>query len=1045
MLCVAIYFLHSMLFFKLRTTISVDFFCSVKKLSMRCLFILPFLFFSFFHLSAQDLLSQQIQERLYRTAIDQMDKSHFGAARESFSQFLSMAAPGDMRSIEAEYYLSFCALNLHHADAEKRFADFIADYPLHPKSISANYDLANFFYVEKNYKKAASYFSKVDFSGLPIEQQNSGRFQYGYSQFSQKSLKESLDQFNFIKAQGGKYGPAASYYAGFVEYSQGDFDNAIIDLKRAEQNEAYSKIVPYVMASVYYKQKKYDELLKYTSQLTNKQGITNIEEISLLSAEAYYKKGDNKNALAAYSTYLEGKEEKADKAVLFRAGHSAFLISEDEAALKYLKLSFSDTDSIGFYSAYYLGSLYLKKQQKPMALTSFDIARKFRPDQKLVEEATFQFAKIAYELGRSDQAISEFEKLLKSFPASVHTVEIKELLSQAYVNANNYNKAIEYIESMPNRSTAINRAYQKATLLKGLDFFNKEQYSQASEYFEKSQQYPIDEEYLAEACFWNGESYSIQKKYELASKQYLKVIGLEGYSNAVLLSKVRYGLGYSYFNLQQYDRSLFNFKEFVTKAAKDQPNLADGIVRLADCYYVSKEYNEAIVNYRRAISLNSADVDYAHLQLGVVLGILRKYKEASAELELVIKNYPHSRFLDEALFQRAQMDFEQGIYASAVVGYSKVITSFPTSRFAPYAFTRRAASYYNLKDFNKTSDDYITVLTNYPNHPASKDVLLPLQESLNLAGRSSEFDKYLSDFKLSNPDSKGIEAVEYEAAKNFYFNQEYAKAIQRLIAYTTQYPDSPRLTEANYYLAEANYRTKDFVKALSIYYTINEDKTFTFANKVIGRIAELEFRQGKYASAIPSYHQLVRVAANKKEQYTAWNGLMESYYFLAQYDSAKFYAETILEKGSVNAGAANKASLYLGKIAKDRGDFETAKDEFLTTINSAQDEYGAEAKYLLGELFYLRKDHKQCYETLVSMNTDFAGYTEWVGKSYLLLSENFLAVGDEFNAKAVLKSLIDNFPIESVKRTASDRLQKLDMAEKSKSEKIKADTLDNEK
>jgi Flp pilus assembly protein TadD len=55
---------------------------------------------------------------------------------------------------------------------------------------------------------------------------------------------------------------------------------------------------------------------------------------------------------------------------------------------------------------------------------------------------------------------------------------------------------------------------------------------------------------------------------------------------------------------------------------------------------------------------------------------------------------------------------------------------------------------------------------------------------------------------------------------------------------------------------------------------------------------------------------------------------MESHYLLAQYDSAEKYARIILEKGNINAGAQNKASLYLGKAAMARGDYELAQDEF---------------------------------------------------------------------------------------------------------------------
>ncbi len=1001
-------------------------------------------FFSFIVTSAQELISQQKSDRLFNAGIDLMGKNQFGAARENFSEYLIVTPANELKHVDAEYYVSFCALNLYHADAEKLFSTFIKEHPVHPKSATANYVMANFFYNEKNYKKASIYYNKVDFTSLNKEEQNNGRFRAGYTYFNLKSLKESLDQFNYIKSQPGHYGPAASYYAGYIEFSYADYDNALIDLKRAELSESYAKIVPYLIASVYYKQKKYEDLQKYISSLSI-EGVTNADEIALLSAEAYYKNEDYASALTGYIRYLNEKEETSDKGVLLRAGYSAYVLGRDEDAVKYLKLSFTDRDSIGFYSAYYLGSLYLKKQQKPMALAAFGISRMYLPDPKLVEESSYQFAKISYDLGQSDQAIREFENLLKSFPQSAHRNETKELLSQAYVNANNFNKAIEYIESLPIRSVAIDRAYQKATMLKGLDLFNKEDYLQAIRFFEKSLINPVDQKFMAEASFWNGEAHSVGKRYEQAAGQYQKIIELEGYTDQNIILKARYGLGYSYFNQQMYDRALFNFKEFVNQSPKNQTNITDGVLRLADCYYVSKMYPDALVNYRKAISLNSIDTDYAHLQSGVVLGIMQKYSEASAEFDWVIKNYPQSRVIDEALYQRAQLDFEQGNYAVAVAGYSRLISAHPSSRFTPYAYTRRAASNYNLKDYNKTSDDYITVLTIYPDHPAGKDVLLPLQEALTLAGRSGEFDKYLTGYKSANPDARGIELVEFEVAKNLYQNQDYTKAIERLTAYSKQYPESPRLVETNYYKAECYYRTKEFLKALDIYYLINNVAAFPFSNKVIGRIAELEFKQGKFDKAIPRYHQLAQISSNKKEQYIAWNGLMESHYLLAQYDSSKAYADIILEKGNVNVGAISKASLYLGKIAKEKGDYETAKDEFISTLNSAQDEYGAEAKYLLGEIFYLTKEHKQCYETLVAVPTDFPSYTVWVGKSYLLLSDNYLAMGDSFNAKAALKSLIANFPLENIKKSAQEKLERIDDIELRKIEKLNTDTIDDEK
>ncbi|GHN01330.1 hypothetical protein WSM22_28190 [Cytophagales bacterium WSM2-2] len=993
------------------------------------------------HVQAQDVLLQQKADRLFKTGMELMSQSQFAAARENFNQYLSLSGGSGTQRQDAEYYRGICSLNLYHSDSEKQLQDFIDHNPSSPKASTAYSELANFFYNEKNYKKAGSYFAKADFSALSSSEQNTAHFRWGYSLFSQKILKDALDQFNYIKAQGGQYGPAASYYAGFSEYSLADYGNALTDLKRAEQSEAYAGIVPYLIANVYYKQKDYETLLTYAQTVSTRAGLGNADEIALLTAEASYKKLDYKNALIGYDKYLTGKETTANKGVLLRAGYSAFVLNQDVKALEYLKNSFADADSVGFYSSYYLGQIYLKSNQKPMALTAFDIARKFKPDQKLVEESSFQYAKISYDMGRADQAISEFENILKAFPNSSHTIEIKELLSQAYVNANNYNKAIDYIEALPNRSPVVERAYQKATMLKGMDLFNQELYPMAVQFFEKSLQHPSDKNYVAEASFWNAETYSIGRKYEQAAANYLRVIDEESEAPSLIL-KARYGLGYAYFNLQQYDRAIFSFKEFATRSSANQPNLADGTLRLADCYYVSKSYNDALTYYRRAIALNSVDNDYAHFQAGNILGILAKYPDAKSELNLVIKNYPGSRFIDQARFQLAQLEFEQGNYEDAKNGYTALIAASPSSPFTPLAYVRRAASYFNLKDYGKTAQDYITVIENYSTHPAIKDVLLPLQEALGLANRSGEFDKYMAMVKKNIPDAKGLESVEFEAAKNLYFDQQYASAIKNFDTFITTYSQSPKLSEAKYYQAESYYRLKD-AKALTLYYDINTDKTFAMAGKVTGRIAELEFKQARYDKAIPFFQTLSKAATNKKEQYNAWNGLMECYYALARYDSSEKYAKIILEKGSVNAGAQNKASLFMGKAAMGRGDYETAKDEFLSTINAAQDEYGAEAKYRLAEIFYLSKDYKQCNETLFGLNNDFATYTEWVGKSYLLLADSYFALGDSYQTKATLRSLIDNFPEEGIKNQATERLKKIEADELKKQQQAKPDTTKN--
>ncbi|MFZ6012264.1 MAG: tetratricopeptide repeat protein [Bacteroidota bacterium] len=1009
---------------------------------MKLITLLLFLFASI-PLLAQEQLSQMKAERLYQKGSELVAHANYGAARKVFTDFLSAASPTDPRRGDAEYYIAFSALSLSHSDGEKLIDDFVTNNPSSARSATAYYDLANFFYGEKNYTKASHYFKKVDFPGLTLDQQNEAHFKWGYSFFNAKKLDEALEQFNFVKNQSGSFAPAASYYAGFIEYSKGQYTEALADLKKTEASPSYASVVPYLIANVYYKQKRYDEIIQYAATLKGKTNLANAAEISMLVAEAHYYKGDFKSAADAYEKFLADNPAKAESALLFRAGYSNYALNQTAKAVDYLSESAASKDSISYYSSYYLGILYLKQGEKPLALNAFNYARKNPKDKKLAEESTFQLGKISYDAGRTEQAIDEFEQFLATFPSSSHAIEVRELLAQAYINGNNYHKAIEYIEALPKRSTYIDQAYQKATFLKGSEMFNKEEYAEAVENFDKSLEYPVEANYVALASYWCGEAFSTGKKFDEAIKHYQKVLELGPKVEPELWMKTRYGLGYAHYNLQAYDKAMINFKEFVNKGNKTFANYTDGLIRLADCYYVSKQYEDALNTYNKARAIGSPDNDYVLLQSGVISGIQRRYGESRNQLTSLIQSYPKSQYRDEAMFQRAQFDIEQGNYQASIDGLSQLIREGQSSRFLPYAYMRRAASYFNLKQYDKTVNDYTAVVNQFPNHPVAQEVLLPLQEALTVAGRSAEFEGHLAHFKKANPDNKNLETIEFETAKSLYFDQQYAKAAASLNTFVTTYPQSPKLQEARYYIAESQFRLKEFDKALPIYVGLSEDMNFSMGSKVAGRVAEIQFRQGKYENAVTSFHRLERLASNKKEQYIAWSGLMESFYLLAQYDSADAFAKTILEHGAVNASAQNKASLYLGKSAFARGDYETAKDEFLNTLNAAQDEYGAEAKYMLAQIFYLKKEYKQAYETLVNLNNDFAAYEDWVGKSYLLLADNFMAMEDFFQAKATLQSLIDNFPLQQVKNEAKNKLTQLEKIEQEKQKKIEADTLDN--
>jgi len=989
---------------------------------------------------AQVSLTQQNPEQLFRKATELFEMGNYGASRTSFSEFLNTTSTSDPRKADANYYIACAALRLQNSDGEVLMQNFSANYPNHPRKANAQLELAHNFYQKQNYAKALIYFGKTDFTAVSAEQQIEGKFQMGYSYFSDRKLDDALLYFNQVKFNEHRYSAAANYYAGFIEYSKGAYDEALTDLKRAETNGTYSAIVPYLIASVYYRKNQYDELLAYAAKFETNEAVKNKKELTLLVAEAHYSKGDFTKAAMAYSESLQDKTT-GDAGIWYRAGLSNYKAGNIDEAIRLLEQSAATKEEVASVASFQLGVVYLQKDEKLYALNAFDRARKSQ-DIGIAEQAQFNFAKVAYDQGQADKAITELEKYLTVYPQGIFATETKELLAQAYVNGNNYNKAIEYIEALSRKTPVIEQAYQKATFLKGTEYFNKDNYTEAIVHFSKSLEYPRDEKYTQRASFWCAEAKAIQRKNDEAENLYNQSIR-NGSGDPALKLQAHYGLGYVLYNQKEYSKALVSFKEFVDKGNKQMPLYADALLRLADCYYIGKQFDNALSVYNQYKQGNAADADYAYLQSGLIYGLQRKYSESRNQFGALITNFPTSRYRAEAMYQRAQFDIEQGNYQNAVEGLTQLIKSERTSVYIPYAYARRAASYFNLKMYGQTVNDYSSVVKLYPAHPLAQEVLLPLQEALELAGRSGEFDQYLALVKKANPGNKGLESLEFETSKKLYFAEQYEKAVTSFQNFVQAYPQSAFSSEANYYQAESYYRLRRYDQALMIYEKLKQQAAFIYASRVAVRMAEIAFRLGRYRDAVANYHYFEGFASAKKDQYTALSGLMESFYLLAQYDSSDFYAHAILERAAINTSAENKASLYLGKSAMARGDYDGAEDEFLNTLNTARDEFGAEAKYHLATIFYLRKDHKQCYETLLSLNKDFSSYDNWVGKSYLLLSDNFLAQKDIFQAKATLQSLIDNFPLQTIRDEAVLKLKSIEQQENIA--KVAADSLEIDK
>jgi len=989
--------------------------------------ILGFFFLLPFSLLSQTAFVNSDADKIYHDGIDLFEQKQFTAAQNKFAAYLNSQNREQIKAENASYYSALISIYLYHSNGEKRIKSFVETNPTHPKALEAYFELGNFYFREKNYAKAIQYYEKTKAENLKGEDKNHYQFKIAYSYFTRRAFDEALPYFNRLKRRENQYQSASNYYGGYIYFERKEYDEALIDLKRAAENEAYKISTANMIANIYYQRGQYQQLIDYAEDLLPQLSRLEALNIKLIIGDAYFEQNDFQKANDYFEEYRNGSSSKLDRELLYRMGYVAYQLKNFEEAIKLFEEVGIAQDSLSQYNAYYLGGLYLKKENYRFASNAYEQAKLLKFNEDIAEESHFQLAKLYLRQGSTANAVEELSSFIKKYPNSSYATQANELLSEAYLNSNAYGEAIEFLESIQSKSVKLKEAYQKVTFYQGAEFFNQANYYRAMQLFQKSVRFPQNKRLLGETYFWMGEAYSTGKKYEEAISSYEKALKSSQATDS-WYSNLNYGVAHAYYNNKQFEQSLQYFKEYL-KNGKSATYYSDAVLRLADCYYVTKNYQLAVNYYEKAINEKNANMDYAYFQKGVVNSITGQNNVANQSFDMVISNYTSSSYYDNALFQKAQLAFESGQYEKAITGFSYLLKNLPQSPLRPFAYSKRALAYFNLQEYEKAEQDYVLILQNYLTHSTANGALAGLQELYAIMGKEGDLEEYLTAYKNANPNDGEVTKIEFDAAQSLYFNQKYDRAVSAFKSYIDSYPDHPLTAEARYYLADSYYRNSQFNEALDLFYEVVENNNTSFNKRSIQKIAEIELENNEFDKARLYFSKLLEQAENKKDKYNAYTGLLTIAKSQSDFGKMIYYADLILEEAAINANAINEAYLNKGMANYYQGKYAEAKVSFQSAVDAAKDEFAAESKYMIALMQYNSQNYQESINTLFELNKEFGSYAKWLGKSFLLIADNYLALGEDFQAKATLNSIIENADSKVLKDEAKLKLEIIEAAE----------------
>ncbi|MDQ1089067.1 TolA-binding protein [Siphonobacter sp. SORGH_AS 1065] len=980
-------------------------------------------------LLAQNTLNYTSPDTYYRSGIEFIEKKNYASARQEFQRFLDtnkgLLASNDLNAVNAEYYIAMSALYLNQPEAEILSERFVKNHGDHPAAKQLYADLGNYYYNNGDYARAIPYLEKA--SGMEAT------FKLGMAQYYTQNYPAALTSLDVVKQSSTEFATAASYYAGVIRFKNEDYAGAVLDFRRIENSKEFGNEAPGWIAHSYYRQRQYDSLISYAEPILrkgNKSG-KKLDDLSLLTADVYFQKGNYAKASEYYKMHTNFRGGKLPAPAAYRYGYSLYRQNDFNGAINTFKPLAANRDTLGQYSSYYMGISYLNTDNLQYSLAALDQARRLNFNKSVQEDAAFNHAKVQLDLGNGNESVKEFDQFIQTYPNSAYLNESKELRGEGLLLSNNYALILDYLDKERNLSPKQRNQYQQAAYNIGINAYNAEQFDRAIAAFDKSLKYNDNRDLAVAARFWKAEATSAQQKYAEVIPQYTQLIASSEQSRIVPDYKIRsrYGLGYAYYNTREYDKASTQFKAYTDAVrglpSADRSNYEDAMIRLADTYLVAKRYDEATKIYDQVAVTGKSDKDNALYNKGISLLYTDKYAEARTTLNQLLNQYPNSPYVDDAIFQLGMVELNQQNYQGAVAQFTKLIKQQPQSPILHAAYLQRAIAYSNMKRYDEAIADYQVILSKYAASKSAESALIGVQDALNSAGRPEEFSTIIKGYEQSNPNGESLEKVKYEAAKNLYFGEKYAQAIEAFQSYIQQYPKSASTPEGVYYLADSYFRTEDRTNALRYYYQVIRENKTQFVNRAAQRAAELEYQNENYRAAANNYQTLLRTSSNKKDQVAGQLGLMETYFKGNKLDSSLVYAKEVINGGNAVLGAQNRAQLFAGKIALAKGDSKKAIEEFEKTAKLAKDSYGAEAIYNVAQILYKEKKCKESRDKIINELKE--QYTDqlWIDRGFLLLSDVYVCLNEAFQAKALLNTIIEGAENKEVVEEARKKLAAL--------------------
>ena len=980
-------------------------------------------------LKAQKTITQYEPQSLYDQGLTLFQHGEYSAAIESFAQYLAaIDDPKLQQSVDAQYYLAVSALYAGHGDGEAKIKAFVGENPGSTWANHANFLYANVLLNKKKYIEALEIYEQITSVSLTQEEAQQLQFNMGYAYFQLELYDKALPFLQGCALNEGKYQQDAQYYYAHIQYSRGNDQEALSYFQPLCSHPVYGKAAQACVMQINYRHGDYESVLRDGPEVVRNAEKRRQGDLALLLADAYFQQKDYDRAMVYYTFCNKyGLVRNLPREVCYQMGVCWMKKGYLKEAIFDLQKAASDKDTLGQYASYYLASCYADTDQPKYARNAFYTAYSAGLDRNISEDALFKYAHLSLIPGTDpfNEAVAQLDAFVAENPQSDRRAEAEELAVYLLLNAQHNDEALDRLEKMRNKSPELNAVYDELLYATGIDHYQSQRYDNAQACFSKILKGKQSSARKAEATYWLAESAYADNDFSTAERYFKMVKSILPNGNE-LAARVDYGLGYINYQKPNYDEAVRCFRSFIQRCDDRNTDLkSDAYIRLGDCFFVDRSYNEAINYYDLATRISRRNADYALFQQGLCYGAKGKSNQKIEMLETLVSTYPSTNYYDRALFEIGNTHLVYGDKRSAIAAFNRLIKERPRSTYTRQALMKVGMIYYNNNQYDQALTNLKTLIQNYPNTDESREALSIVRNIYMEQNNLNEYFSYVESTGSGQVKVTQQDSLAFANAENFFLDGRYQNAETALKYYFEHFPNGAYLLKAHHYAAECAEKvgTEEEVKAHLSFIVNLPDNDYT--DGALLKLARIEYDHGNYDKAGQYYGRLASITEEPLRRLEALEGSMKSYYFLNNYDKAIEMGENLSRSKDLTAEQTNQVNHIVGKSYVMKGNYNTAIQWLDRSAQADASVYGAESAYYAAFASFKLNNLDDAESRVFNISDHFGSHEYWVAKSFILLADVYVAKENYFQAKETLRSVVENCSITELKNEAQNHLNQI--------------------